>query len=64
MPPETTIAYIGIGSNLGDRSGYIDQALSLLDDVTGIEVVALSSMIETSPKGGPSGQPSFPQVSR
>lgn len=48
-------AYIGLGSNLGDRSEYFKQALSMLAQYDSIELVAKSSIIETTPVGS-SGQ--------
>ncbi len=44
-------AYIGLGSNEGDRLGYIQQAMQLLKDAPGIEVVECSSLYETEPVG-------------
>lgn len=41
-----TEAFIGIGSNKGDRRGYIIRALSLLDETEGVELVKSSSMYE------------------
>jgi 2-amino-4-hydroxy-6-hydroxymethyldihydropteridine diphosphokinase len=52
----TTLTYIGLGSNLGDRRGYLEQALSLLRETPGIEVLRVSSFFETAPVGGPAGQ--------
>jgi 2-amino-4-hydroxy-6-hydroxymethyldihydropteridine diphosphokinase len=46
---ETTIAYIGLGSNLGDRKVNIDSAVRLLGETIQIEVVRVSDMIETAP---------------
>lgn len=45
-------SYIGIGSNMGDRQGYIDKALSMLEETPGIRIRAVSSIIETEPYGG------------
>jgi 2-amino-4-hydroxy-6-hydroxymethyldihydropteridine diphosphokinase len=59
MSQVATTAYIGIGSNLGDRSGYIDQALAALAAVAGVKITALSSIMETAPQGGPSGQGNY-----
>ena len=42
--------YIGIGSNLGDREGYIRKSLGLMNDF-GIAVIRVSSIIETEPYG-------------
>ncbi|MDO8282149.1 MAG: 2-amino-4-hydroxy-6-hydroxymethyldihydropteridine diphosphokinase [Thermodesulfovibrionia bacterium] len=50
-------AYIGIGSNLGNREENCMKAVSLLRD-NGIKVTKLSSMIETEP-WGLEGQPKF-----
>lgn len=45
-------AYIGIGSNIGDRQGYIDKALEMLEETPGVHITARSSIIETEPYGG------------
>ncbi len=52
-------AYVGLGSNLGDRERTLRQALRLLDQLDGIQVAAVSSFHETEPVGGPPGQPRF-----
>ncbi|MBK9206509.1 MAG: 2-amino-4-hydroxy-6-hydroxymethyldihydropteridine diphosphokinase [Candidatus Obscuribacter sp.] len=44
-------AYIGIGSNEGERLGNVQQALQLLKDVSGIKVLETSSLYETEPIG-------------
>jgi 2-amino-4-hydroxy-6-hydroxymethyldihydropteridine diphosphokinase len=44
-------AYIGLGSNEGDRVGYVQQAMQFLKDVPRIEVVECSSLYETEPVG-------------
>ncbi|MDQ4070820.1 MAG: 2-amino-4-hydroxy-6-hydroxymethyldihydropteridine diphosphokinase [Actinomycetota bacterium] len=44
-------AYLGLGSNLGDRRGHLRAAVAALPDV-----VAVSPVYETEPVGGPSGQ--------
>lgn len=48
-----TTAYIGIGSNVGDRQGFCRRAVEELRSAPGIEVQATSSLYETSPIGGP-----------
>jgi len=48
-----TPVFIGLGSNLGDRTANLQAAVSELKTVEGIEVVQVSSFIETSPHGGP-----------
>lgn len=44
-------AYVGLGSNLGDRSATLSRALELLGEQQGIEIVAVSSFRETDPVG-------------
>jgi 2-amino-4-hydroxy-6-hydroxymethyldihydropteridine diphosphokinase len=44
-------AYIGLGSNLGDREGFLRRAVELLRDEADIDVVAVSSVRETDPVG-------------
>jgi 2-amino-4-hydroxy-6-hydroxymethyldihydropteridine diphosphokinase len=44
-------AYVGLGSNLGDRAHTLRRALELLDAEAGIAVVAVSSFRETDPVG-------------
>ena len=43
------IVYLSLGSNLGDRVGYIQQAVSLLGANPHINIVATSSFYETEP---------------
>lgn len=49
-------AYLGIGSNLGDRARYIKEALEKLGNTKGIKASRISSIYETEPEGGPLGQ--------
>jgi len=42
-------AYLCVGSNIGDRVGYLQQANILLKDTAGINVLASSSIYETEP---------------
>jgi 3-oxoacyl-[acyl-carrier protein] reductase len=53
--PET-IAYIGLGSNLGERGTLLDEAVARLRLRPGIDVVSVSSYHETDPVGGPAEQ--------
>jgi len=46
-----TRAYLGIGSNLGDRLGYLQGAVDGLGATDGIEVVAVSAVFATDPIG-------------
>ena len=45
------IAYIGLGTNLGDRLGNIQEALRKLDDLPIIQSVRVSSVYEAAPVG-------------
>lgn len=49
----TERAYVGVGSNLGDREGTIGAARRLLTGVPGITSVRGSPLFETLPVGGP-----------
>ncbi len=53
MTPHEPIAYIGLGSNLGDRRRNLESALGALRETSGIELVAVSMLIETEPQGPP-----------
>lgn len=48
-----TVAYIGIGSNVGERRSFCRRAVDELRAADGVEVDAVSSLYETSPVGGP-----------
>lgn len=43
--------FLGLGSNLGDRKAYLQTAIDSIDAHNDIEIIAKSSMIETSPIG-------------
>lgn len=43
------IAYLSLGSNFGDRIGYVQQATSLLGAVDGISIIRTSAFYETEP---------------
>lgn len=47
-----TRAFLGLGSNLGDRIRLLREAV----DSLGVSVVAVSPVYETDPVGGPPGQ--------
>ncbi len=49
-------AYIALGSNLGDRGGWLEQALKALREHPAVAVLRISSFLETEPVGGPAGQ--------
>lgn len=46
-------AFLGLGSNLGDRLANLQRAVELLSAEQGIQVVASSRVWETDPVGGP-----------
>jgi len=50
----STRAFIGLGSNLGDRRGFLAQAVAVLREAG--DLVAVSPLYETEPVGGPDGQ--------
>ena len=52
-----TIAYLGLGSNLGDRFEHLRRALELLRE-RGVRVLRSSRVYETEPVGGPA-QPDY-----
>jgi 2-amino-4-hydroxy-6-hydroxymethyldihydropteridine diphosphokinase len=53
-----TRAFIGLGSNLGDRLGNLADALTVLGGVTGVRIVAVSHAYESEP-WGVAEQPAF-----
>jgi 2-amino-4-hydroxy-6-hydroxymethyldihydropteridine diphosphokinase len=46
-----TRAYVGVGTNLGDRAAMVRAAVEQLRAEPGVEVVAVSSVRETDPVG-------------
>jgi 2-amino-4-hydroxy-6-hydroxymethyldihydropteridine diphosphokinase len=46
-----TRAYLGLGSNLGDRLATLQRAVDLLADASGIRVIRSSRVFETAPVG-------------
>ncbi len=48
-----TVAYIGIGSIVGERTTFCRAAVQTLGELSGIRVTDVSSLYETSPLGGP-----------
>jgi 2-amino-4-hydroxy-6-hydroxymethyldihydropteridine diphosphokinase len=45
------LAYVGLGSNLGDRAGHLGAAAEAMARLPGTGLVALSDTIETAPVG-------------
>jgi len=48
-----TTAFVGIGSNVGDRADFCRRAVQAVEAASGITLVRSSSLYETSPVGGP-----------
>jgi len=46
-----TTAYIGLGSNIGDKEAYLARALCLIADLEGVEIMRQSSLYQTAPWG-------------
>lgn len=46
-----TVAYLGLGSNVGDRLSNIENALRMLDAAEGVTVDRVSDIMETKPWG-------------
>lgn len=53
------IAYIGLGSNLGDRATVLQAAVEDLDSLSEVVVLRQSPLYETAPEGLPPGAPAF-----
>ena len=51
-------AYVALGSNLGDRAGYLAHARTALAALPGTVVLAVSAIEETAPLGG-RAQPAY-----
>ncbi len=47
-----TLAYVALGSNLGDRAAHLAAARALLGALPGTRLVAASRVEETAPLGG------------
>jgi 2-amino-4-hydroxy-6-hydroxymethyldihydropteridine diphosphokinase len=54
---ESVQAFIGLGSNLGDRLANLHEAVDRLSKMTGVRVVRTSRVYETDPVGPP--QPDY-----
>jgi len=51
-------AFLGLGSNLGDRHANLRDAIAALNADAGVKVVRVSRFLHTSPQGGPA-QPDY-----
>ncbi|MGQ0824818.1 MAG: 2-amino-4-hydroxy-6-hydroxymethyldihydropteridine diphosphokinase [Actinomycetota bacterium] len=48
-----TLAYLALGSNLGDRLGFLQGAVDAIAATGGVDLVGVSRVYETEPVGGP-----------
>lgn len=55
--PATSTAFLGLGSNVGDRLTLLQDAVDAVDADTRTRVEAVSSVYETAPVGGPEQGP-------
>jgi len=55
----SSLALIGLGSNLGDRQATLEAAIAALGRAPGVLIRNVSSFHETEPVGGPPGQGMF-----
>lgn len=51
------LAYIGLGTNLGDRLANLKRSLDLILQLPGVQLEACSNIYETKPVGGPEQGP-------
>ena len=56
------IAYVALGSNLGDRRAYLEQACAAIAAIPECRVVAVSAVEETAPLGGLAQPPYLNQM--
>ena len=56
---QSITAYVGLGSNLGDRAAHLADAVERLRRTPAVRVTALSSLLENLAIGGPAGSPPF-----
>lgn len=52
-------AYLGLGSNLGERQQLLSAARAALAAEERLRVTGASALYQTAPVGGPAGQPAF-----
>ena len=51
ISPDDVVVWIGIGSNLGQATDHVEQAIVALADEPGLELTARSSLYQTAPMG-------------
>ncbi|MGE5608480.1 MAG: 2-amino-4-hydroxy-6-hydroxymethyldihydropteridine diphosphokinase [Bacillota bacterium] len=53
------VAYVGIGSNLGDREANIRRAVDMLRQTPQVQVQRVSKLLDNPAQGGPENAPRF-----
>lgn len=53
------VAYIALGSNIGERAQTLLDALKRIDEIEGVSVRRISQFFATEPAGGPPGQGAY-----
>lgn len=56
------IVYIGLGSNIGDKKGWLEQARGMIAGIRNVEIIRISSLYLTSPWGNPDQEDFINQV--
>jgi 2-amino-4-hydroxy-6-hydroxymethyldihydropteridine diphosphokinase len=54
-----SVAFIGLGSNLGDRRAILEGAIATLAATPGVSIRRVSAFHDTEPVGGPPGQGTY-----
>jgi 2-amino-4-hydroxy-6-hydroxymethyldihydropteridine diphosphokinase len=62
MSNPVDIAYIALGSNLGDRDGYLTEARKALSALPGTRMIAATAVEETAPIGDEAQGPYLTQM--
>ena len=58
ISPSDVVAWIGLGSNMGQATDQVERAIAALIDEPGLELIARSSLYRTAPMGNVD-QPDF-----
>jgi len=58
VPPNAVEVYLSLGSNLGDRLGFLKRGIDLISEVPELKIQKVSSVYETEPVGY-AAQPDF-----
>ncbi len=51
IPPKNSLVYLSLGSNIGEKIYYINQAISMINKIDGTNITAISSIYNTPPIG-------------